>query len=185
NPWQGEFYHQLGLSLLSEANSLNQEEKTLLRHVAQRAVDLDSHRAVHQDLMCKVLMFEKDLKGAEAASRRAMTFDSNNYPTFYLTLAQMYFQAGDTQGSRLLLQAAMNRFPIRMLDEVFDFRADALRRQLSEVYAQLGEIAEPQKNPVGAEPLFRQAVELDDTSFQAHLGESVSLFEMGQFEKAI
>ena len=81
NPWQGEFFHQLGLAMLSETN-LSKEDKVFLLHVAKRSVSLDSHRAVHQDLLSKVLLLDKDLPGAEEASRGAMSFDSTNYPTF-------------------------------------------------------------------------------------------------------
>ena len=185
NPWQGEYYHQLGLVYLSHLDTLTKDEKERLVKSARKGCQLDSHRAVHWDLLAKTLAQEKKYEEATHAAHQSLTMDSINYPSFYETVALLRNAQGDIEGGRLILQGAIQRFPISILDEVFDFRAESLRKQLADLYCQLGQNYQPLKNPAIAEPLFRSSIKLDGNNFYSQLGLGDSLYQQSKFKEAI
>ena len=183
NPWQGEYCHQLGLAVLN--GELDDKGQQLLLWAAKRACHLDAHRAVHWDLLAKAYLSGQKLDDAISAARRAIALDGINYPSFYSSMGQFRSHKGEEQSARLLLEGATIRFPNELLTTLFDFRADSVKKQLAGVYAQLGELAQPQDHPAESKVLFSQALELDGNSTSARLGEGVCLYELGQFKEAI
>ncbi len=166
NPFQGSYFHHLGLAALafqqSDAKNAPKSEEVL--GWALRAVALDSHRAVHFDLCAKAHLRLKQNSQATAAMRRAISLDPVNYPSFYVFLAER--SSSDIQKERILT-TCLRRFPATAYEVMFDFRRDEIARQLAVVYLMLGQVADPSKHPERALEYYEALAKLQPNDSNA------------------
>ncbi|MBN9419894.1 MAG: O-antigen ligase family protein [Candidatus Eremiobacteraeota bacterium] len=184
NPFQGAYYHHYGLAY-SAALALKLEKKTpaeFLR-IAERAVSLDSHRAVHWDLLHKALVSNKQTEKAQFALQKALECDPVNYPSFYVNLAELQTAPEQRSQRERILLACAQRFPADSLGVMFDFRSNDIVRQLSEVYMLLADGTD-RNHPELALSYYDQILKLNPDEPNARLGRIVSLVNLNRLPEA-
>ncbi|MBI3925909.1 MAG: O-antigen ligase family protein [Armatimonadetes bacterium] len=156
DPLQGEHYRRLGILLL--ADPPDEDRKKMLMALASRAVQLDGHRAVAHDFLGKVSALQHGAESGRPHFRRALELDPVNYPSFYASVGESY-RPGEE--ALRIYQAAVERFPEEEIQQMMSFRADSVRKQLSQIYGRLGGFYHPVSRARDAERLYRRALELD------------------------
>lgn len=184
DPWQGEHFRQCTLSLL-QTGLPDDKVKKEARELAERVVQLDSHRAVGYNLLGRIYTHTGSPEKARDAYRRALELDSVNYPSFYIDLANDALRRNDAEQARLLLEATVQRFPEETFAAMFDFRARSIRTQLADAHVLLGDLANPVQNPAQAELHFAHAARLNDKSRLALFGLGVSLYHQDRYNDAL
>ncbi|MCW5866289.1 MAG: O-antigen ligase family protein [Candidatus Eremiobacteraeota bacterium] len=184
NPFQGSYFHHYGLSYSAAlATKLDKVKPEEFLRIAERAVVLDSHRAVHWDLLHKALVSNKNNQQAQVALQRALECDPVNYPSFYVNLAELLSAPEQrSQRERLLLSCAQ-RFPVDALSSMFEFRSNDIVRQLSEVYMLLADQTD-HNHPELALSYYDQILKLSPDEPNARLGRIVSLVNLNRLAEA-
>lgn len=184
NPFQASYFHHYGLTysaaLATKVDKVNPAE---FLWIAERAVVLDSHRAVHWDLLHKALVANKKPEQAQVALQRALECDPINYPSFYVNLAELlHAPEQGSQRERLLLSCAQ-RFPVDALNSMFEFRSNDIVRQLSEVYMLLADQTD-RNHPELALSYYDQILKLSPDEPNARLGRIVCLVNLNRLTEA-
>lgn len=184
NPFQGAYYHHYGLALSAGlAMKLEKVSPTEFLRAAQRAVALDSHRAVHWDLLYKAQVSNKQPEKARQALYHALECDPVNYPSFYMSLAESLDAPQErSQRERVLLSCAQ-RFPQDALPSMFDFRSKDISRQLSEVYMLLADGTD-RNHPELALSYYDQILKFNPDEPNARLGRIVCLVNLNRIKEA-
>lgn len=181
NPFQGSYFHHLGLTFTAALAQKKPVKLDVYLAVAQRAVDLDSHRAVHYDLLSKAYRALKKPAEARAALHRAIECDPINYPSFYTALAEL--AETRSQRERLLLTCAQ-RFPVESLGPMFQFRSADIVRQLIDVYLLLADLANPATHPEIALGYYDQLLKMQPDDLQGQMGRLVCLINLNRLKQA-
>lgn len=184
NPFQGSYFHHYGLTYSAAlASKLDKVKPAEFLRIAERAVVLDSHRAVHWDLLHKALVVNKNSEQAQVALQRALECDPVNYPSFYVNLADL-LQAPEqrSQRERLLLSCSQ-RFPVDALNSMFEFRSNDIVRQLTEVYMLLADQTD-RNHPELALSYYDQILKLSPDEPNARLGRIVCLVNQNRLAEA-
>jgi len=184
DPWQGEHYRQCALSLLT-AGLTDDKLRKEAREMAERVVQLDSHRAVGYNLLGRIYANAGPQEKAADAYRQALQIDDINYPSFYIDLANDLLTRESNEQARLLLLATLQRFPEEAFVTMFDFRAKSIRMQLADAHVLLGDLSNPVQNPVAAEGYFAHAVKLNDKTRLGLFGLGVALYHQKRWEDAL
>ena len=184
NPFQGSYYHHYGLTYSAAlATKMDKTTPAEFLKIAERAVRLDSHRAVHWDLLHKALVANKQPEQARLALQRALECDPINYPSFYVNLAELLSAPEErSQRERLLLSCAQ-RFPVDVLSSMFSFRSSDIVRQLSEVYMLLADQTD-RNHPELALGFYDQILALSPEEPNARLGRIVCLVNLNRLPEA-
>lgn len=185
NPFQASYYHHLGLAY-SAALSLKAPPVKLTEYlaVAERAVRLDSHRAVHYDLLSKALRANHKPAQAREALHKALECDPVNYPSFYTTLAEMAVAPGEKSQRERLLLACVQRFPAEALESMFTFRSSDISRQMSESYLLLAELSDPGVHPEIAVGYYEELLKIKPDDLPGQMGRFVCLVNLNRLKEA-
>lgn len=188
NPFQGSYHHHLGLSLLAGlAQNLKEVKAADIVDTARRAVELDSHRAVHYDLLAKGWNAAKEPEKARAAVLQALQCDSINYPSFYNHLAEYHLSQSaspDPRRAERILETCVARFPAEAFGAMFNFRSSEMNRQLSESYLVLAELASPQNHPARSLVYLEKLLKLNPSHAEARFGRLVCLVNLNRLDEA-
>lgn len=187
NPFQASYFHHLGLSLLAARSQLAEQppKPAELLRVAERAVTLDSHRAVHYDLLGKARLANNDRPGAYQAYAKALECDSMNYPSFYSSLADALDWDKEPQRPRDILELCVRRFPPESQNAMFSFRSSDIDRQMSSVYLSLAESHDPVHHPERAMPYYDKWLKMHPQDINARFGRTVCLLNLNRGKEAL
>lgn len=185
SPLDSELNHKFGLCLLSQWSQLNPERKRLLKHLAQNCVKLDSHRAVHYDLLGKVAEAEKNPQLFHQCALKTLEIDPVNFPSFYNNLAQAQSQLGAQRAALSTVWSAMDRFPDEVLAHIFDFRRDSLSRNLAELNLHAADLSDPVKNPRTSLAYYDKALTFAPEHAQAKFGRAVCLYHLERYQESV
>jgi tetratricopeptide (TPR) repeat protein len=184
NPFQGSYYHHLGLAY---TGALSRKSPTVTPaeylKVAQRAVALDSHRAVHYDLLAKAYRTNQKPEQARKALHRALECDPVNYPSFYTMLADLASDPSERSQRERLLLTSIYRFPADALGSMFAFRSSDILRQMSESYLLLAELSDPSK-PEIALGYYDELLKIQPDDLSGQLGRLVCLINLNRLKEA-
>lgn len=185
NPFQGSYFHQLGLAL--QAANPTPEEKTRknMLEVALRATALDSHRAVHWDLLSKVQRLNGLAEDARQSLRHALECDSINYPSFYTSMAESLKPNGPGSQKLLLLEACLQRFPPEAQQVMFDFRSRDIDKQRTMLLLLLAEQARPADHPDLALTFYNMLLKMNPKDPNGRLGRIVCLTNLQHYATAM
>ncbi len=184
NPFQGSYYHHYGLTYSAAlATKLDKTTPAEFLKIAERAVVLDSHRAVHWDLLHKALLANKQTEPARNALMHALECDPVNYPSFYVNLADLLSAPEQRSQREALLVSCARRFPVDVLDSMFSFRSEDIVRQLSEVYMLLADMTD-RSHPELALDYYDQILALSPDEPNARLGRIVCLVNLNRLPDA-
>jgi len=185
NPFQGSYHHHLGLSLLAGLGTkVEGVTAQQITETAQRAIRLDSHRAVHYDLLAKSYSYQKKAAESAQAITRALQCDPVNYPSFYTQLAGIYLNAKERSRAQLILETCAHRFPPESFDTMFTFRSSEMNRQLTDVYLLLADLADPKVQPQRALGYYDKLLALEPRQPDAQLGRLVCLVNLNRLKEA-
>lgn len=185
NPFQGSYHHHLGLSLLAGlASKLEGVTAQQITEAAQRAISLDSHRAVHYDLLAKSYSHQKKDAEATLAITKALQCDPVNYPSFYTQLAGLHLNKKDRSRAELILESCAQRFPPESFDTMFNFRSSEMNRQLTDVYLLLADLADPKAQPQRALGYYDKLLAIEPRQVDARLGRLVCLVNLNRLKEA-
>jgi tetratricopeptide (TPR) repeat protein len=185
NPFQGSYFHQLGLAqMASRSSKPDSVSPAELMRTAQRAVQLDSHRAVHWDLLAKAHLAAGHIPQAQEAIRRALECDPVNYPSFYTALAESYPVPQNRSERMGILVACMHRFPPIALGSMFSFRSEDVQRQLVSVYLHLADLSNVAKHPQQALAFYDRLLKIQPDEPNARLGRIVCLINLNRLKQA-
>ena len=185
NPFQGSYFHHLGLgysAALSMKSPLVKPQEYLA--VAERAVRLDSHRAVHYDLLAKAWRTNGKPELARQALRKALECDPINYPSFYTSLAELADDAKDESQRDRILLACVYRFPPDSLGTMFAFRSADIERQMTEVFHLLAGYSDPGKHPDIALGYYDQLLKIQPEDLAGRMGRLVCLINLNRMKVA-
>lgn len=184
NPFQGSYFHHYGLSY-SAALATKMDKVTAPRflQIAERAVQLDSHRAVHWDLLHKALRANKRPDLARTALQHALECDPVNYPSFYIGLAELLEAPADRSQKERVLMACVQRFPSESLSSMFSFRSSDIVRQLCDAYMLLADLTD-RNHPELALSYYDQFLKLQPDEPNARLGRIVCLINLNRLPDA-
>lgn len=184
NPFQGSYFHHYGLTY-SAALATKMEKVSAERFlkIAERAVELDTHRAVHWDLLHKALLSNKRPDLARTALQRALECDPINYPSFYIGLAELLDRPEDRSQKERVLMACVQRFPSESLASMFTFRSSDIVRQLCDAYMLLADMSD-HNHPELALGYYDQFLKLLPEEPNARLGRIVSLINLNRLPEA-
>lgn len=184
NPFQASYFHHYGLSYSAAmATKLDKVKPEEFLRIAERAVALDSHRAVHWDLLHKALIANKQDQQAGIALQRALECDPVNYPSFYVNLADLLTAPEQRSQRERLLLSCSQRFPVDALNSMFEFRSNDIVRQLSEVYMLLADQTD-HRHPELALSYYDQILKLSPEEPNARLGRIVCLVNLNRLTDA-
>ncbi len=184
NPFQGTYYHHYGLTYSAGlSKKLDKLTAPEFLSIAERSVVLDSHRAVHWDLLHKALLSNQKPEQARTALHRALECDPVNYPSFYVNLAELLTKPEERAQREQILLACLERFPQDALLSMFSFRSSDIVRQLSEVYMLLADGTD-HNHPEIALGYYDQYLKLQPDEPNARMGRIVSLVNLGRLHEA-
>lgn len=184
NPFQGSYYHHYGLTYSAAlASKLDKANPAEFLRIAERALVLDSHRAVHWDLLHKALLANKQTDQARQALQHALECDPVNYPAFYVNLADLLTGPEQRSQRERLLLTCSQRFPVDVLGSMFSFRSSDIVRQLSEVYMLLADQTD-RSHPELALGYYDQILALSPEDPNARLGRIVCLVNLNRLPEA-
>jgi len=184
NPFQATYYHHLGLSYTAALSYKAPPVKpTDYLQVAERAVALDSHRAVHYDLLAKACRANKLMKESNKALHRAVELDPVNYPSFYNSLADMLAPEDRIQRERILM-SCVERFAPESLGKMFTFRSEDIQRQMIETYILMAELSDPGRNPELAIGYYDRLLKIQPQDMAGQMGRIVCLINLDRLPAA-
>ncbi len=127
--------------------------------VARQAEKLDPHDAQHHQLEGRLLTQKGDLKGAEAAFRRALALDRLNHPDYALDLANVLVAESRPQEAVGVAQAMLRLYPATV---VSNRSADeTIAPTLANLEALVGNAALNEGDMAGAKTAADRALGLD------------------------
>jgi tetratricopeptide (TPR) repeat protein len=185
SPLDSELNHKFGICLLSQLSQLPDEKRRLLHHLAQNCVALDSHRAVHYDLLGKVAEADNNLELYHQCALKTLEIDPMNFPSFYTNLSQAQAKLGNKMAALCTVWNAMDRFPEGILAQIFDFRRDSLNRNFAELNLQAADLSDPVKNPKIAIGYYDQALHFAPDHAQAKFGRAVCLYHLEKYQESV
>lgn len=184
NPFQATYYHHLGLSYTAALSYKAPPVKPSdYLQVAERAVALDSHRAVHYDLLAKACRANKLMKESNKALHRAVELDPVNYPSFYNSLADMLAPEDRIQRERILM-SCVERFAPESLGKMFTFRSEDIQRQMIETYILMAELSDPGRNPELAIGYYDRLLKIQPQDIAGQMGRIVCLINLNRLPAA-
>ena len=184
NPFQGAYFHHYGLTYSAGlAKKLDKLTPKEFLSLAERSVALDSHRAVHWDLLHKALIVNHKPEQARIALHHALECDPVNYPSFYVNLADLLTKPEERAQREHILMACVERFPPDALNSMFSFRSSDIVRQLAEVYMLLADQTD-HSHPEIALGYYDQYLKLQPDEPNARMGRIVSLVNLGRLREA-
>lgn len=184
NPYQGSFFHQLGLCMVAARIKNSQINPDALVRVAQQAVARDSHRAVHWDLLAKAYLAKGDKQKVVQCIHKALECDPVNYPSFYTALAEQYPVPQERTERILILESCMQRFPAEALGRMMSFRSADIERQLTSVYLSLADLYNAATQPRQALSFYDRLLQINPKEPNARLGRLVCLINLDQLKVA-
>lgn len=185
NPFQGSYYHHLGLAMLAGINKAELKVKPeAVVETARRAVRWDSHRAVHHDLLAKAYQAQGKEELARQSMATAVECDPVNYPSFYIFLADRCSREKEKTQKERLLMTCIQRFPPESFKSMFGFRSAEIDRQLSGAYLLLADLADPGRHPGVALSYYEALLRFQPGEVNARLGRVVCWVNQNRLSQA-
>lgn len=182
DPKMGEYWRQIGVSVINGNLGRDEREKDYLLEVSSReAAVLDPGRASALGLRSQVLENTGRCQEAVELALRALELDPKNYPVYYAVCAKSLLRLGQAEDASEILARAFAVFDFELLSgsDIFDFRLAAIKRSLSECYLIRYNLAKHRREPDSGAYLTKALI-LDGELSEAYCGEIESLIERGR-----